>query len=67
MAIIADTDGILVLFDRNHPKHQATLEALDERLIVPSSILPEVDYLSSRLPRDAMRSFMAGLLTQEFE
>ena len=67
MAIIADTGGILVLFDRNHPKHQATLEALDDGLIVPSLILPEVDYLSSRLPRGAMRSFMASLLTQEFE
>jgi uncharacterized protein len=67
MAIIADTGGVLVLFDQSHPKHQATLDSLDERLIVPSLILPEIDYLSHRLPRGAMRSFMASLLTQEFE
>jgi uncharacterized protein len=67
MAIIADTGGILVLFDQSHPKHQATLDSLDERLIVPSLTLPEIDYLSHRLPRGAMRSFMASLLTQEFE
>ncbi len=67
MAIIADTGGVLVLFDQSHPKHQATLDSLDERLIVPSLTLPEIDYLSYRLPRGAMRSFMASLLTQEFE
>ncbi len=67
MAIIADTGGVLVLFDQSHPKHQATVESLDERLIVPSLILPEIDYLSRRLPRGAMRAFMSSLLTQEFE
>ena len=67
MAIIADTGGVLVLLDRHHPKHQATLESLDERLIIPSLILPEVDYLSSRLPRGAMNSFMNSLLAKEFE
>lgn len=67
MAIIADTGGVLVLFDQSHPKHQATFDSLDERLIVPSLTLPEIDYLSHRLPRGAMRSFMASLLTQEFE
>jgi uncharacterized protein len=67
MALIADTGGILVLLDRNHPKHQAAIESLDERLIVPSLILPEVDYLSSRLPRGAMAAFMRSLLTREFE
>jgi uncharacterized protein len=67
MAVIADTGGVLVLLDQSHPKHQATLESLDERLIVPSLTLPEIDYLSHRLPRGAMRSFMASLLTKEFE
>jgi hypothetical protein len=56
MAIIADTGGVLVLLDQSHPKHQMTFESLDERLIVPSLTLPEIDYLSSRLPRGAMRS-----------
>ena len=55
------------MLDRNHPKHQAALESLDERLIVPSLILPEVDYLSSRLPTGAMPAFMNSLLSQEFE
>lgn len=43
------------------------MESLDERLIVPSLILPEIDYLSRRLPGGAMRAFMSSLLTQEFE
>jgi hypothetical protein len=61
MAIIADTGGVLVLLDRHHPKHQATLESLDERLIIPSLILPEVDYLSSRLPRGQNSSFKISI------
>jgi uncharacterized protein len=67
MAIIADTGGVLVLFDQSHPKHRETVDSLDERLIVPSLTLPEIDYLSHRLPKGAMRSFMASLLTQEFK
>ena len=67
MAVIADTGGVLVLLDRKHPKHQAAIESLDERLVVPSLILPELDYLSQRLPNGAMRSFMNSLLTREFE
>lgn len=67
MAIIADTGGVLVMMDRRHPKHKAALESLDERLIIPSLILPEIDYLSSRLPPGAMNAFMKSLLAQEFE
>ena len=47
MAIIADTGGVLVMMDRRHPKHKAALESLDERLIITSLILPEIDYTHS--------------------
>ena len=67
MAIIADTGGVLVLMDRHHPKHQAAVEGLDERLVVPSMILPEIDYLSNRLPWGAMNLFMNSLLAREFD
>jgi hypothetical protein len=68
MAIIADTGGILVLLDRAHPLHERVLECLDERLIVPSLILPEVDYLASRrLTPKAVNAFMGSLLAEELE
>jgi predicted nucleic acid-binding protein len=68
MAIIADTGGILVFMDKKDPKHQAAFDCLDEKLIVPSLILPEVDYLSStRLARGATQKILDGLFIGEFE
>jgi uncharacterized protein len=68
MAIIADTGGILVLLDQDHPKHHAALEALDEPIIVPSIVLPEVDYLAmQRLPYGTNTAFLKSLLGGDFE
>jgi uncharacterized protein len=68
MAIIADTGGILVILDQDHPQHQRTLEALDERIIVPSIILPEIDYLASqRLAYGTNTAFLKSLLNNDFE
>jgi uncharacterized protein len=68
MAIIADTGGILVLMDKKDPKHQAAFDCLDEKLIVPSLILPEVDYLSStRLARGATQKIFDSLFIGEFD
>jgi uncharacterized protein len=68
MAIIADTGGILVILDQDHPKHHAALEALDEPIIVPSIVLPEIDYLATRrLPYGTNVAFLKSLLDGDFE
>ena len=68
MPILADTGGVLVLLDRKDPKHQAAVASLDQKLIVPSIILAEVDYLASRrLAHDAMSTFLTSLFIGEFD
>ncbi len=68
MAIIADTGGLLVLLDKKDPRHQAAFDCLDEKLIVPSLILPEVDYLASRrLAQGAMNTLLSSLFIGEFD
>lgn len=47
MTILADTSGLLVLLDADHALHPAARELMEsEGLLVPSTVLPEVDYLA---------------------
>lgn len=62
MSLIADTSGILVLLERKHPLHAPAKAALTGNLLVPATILPELDYLgAARLGRDKMQKFFEGL------
>lgn len=48
--IIADTSGLLALFNRREPDHQAVTAAVHEQtepLVVSSFVLAELDYLAA--------------------
>ena len=46
---IADTSGILALLDRDDRHHQAAVEIVPKMtLVVPTTVLPEVDYLATK-------------------
>ena len=49
LTALADTSGIIALLDRSDRKHQAAIKIFQNyRLIVPSTALPEIDYLASK-------------------
>ena len=64
--ILADTSGILVLLDPRHERHEAAKRYLPD-LLIPTSILCEVDYLASeRFGPLAARRFLASLAEAKF-
>jgi predicted nucleic acid-binding protein len=66
LSLLLDTSGVLVLLDRAHPLHEAAKGALEGRLLVPSTILPEVDHLArNRLGENVVRGFLEGLARGE--
>lgn len=61
MSVLADTSGILTLLDADEPYYQAALSYADD-LLVPSTVLCEVDYLASqRLGSHVARRFLASV------
>jgi predicted nucleic acid-binding protein len=66
LSLLLDTSGVLVLLDRAHPLHEVAKSALEGRLLVPSTILPEVDHLArNRLGENVVRGFLEGLARGE--
>jgi len=66
LSLLLDTSGVLVLLDRAHSLHEAAKSALKGRLLVPSTILPEVDHLArNRLGENVARGFLEGLAQGE--
>jgi uncharacterized protein len=69
MTVIVDTSFLFALADqgdRNHGRVLAVAEAINEPLILPAVILPEVCYLiASRLGHQAMRLFLGNLAASE--
>ena len=66
MALIADTSGIVALFDGDDAFHQAACDALGGAgsVIVPAAIMPEVDYLLSvSFGTDAALLFVDNLVS----
>lgn len=65
MTAILDTSFLFALADqsdRNHERVLAIAQIIDESLILPIVVLPEVCYLiASRLGHQAMRQFIANL------
>jgi hypothetical protein len=66
--VLADTSGIVALLDRDDRYHQSAVETIQvETILIPSTILPEVDYLSTKyLGECVARTFLANLTQGEF-
>jgi len=63
--ILADTSGIITLLDTRHPLHEAAKRYVPD-LVIPSSILCEVDYLASeRFGSFAARRFLASIAEEK--
>jgi uncharacterized protein len=65
---LVDTNAILALLDRKDSNHERVKTVFPVQLLVPSTILPEVDYLAStrlgsRVAQQFLRSVIAGELT----
>ncbi|WP_135257412.1 MULTISPECIES: type II toxin-antitoxin system VapC family toxin [Thermus] len=66
MSLLLDTSGILVLLDRRHPLHQVARGLLRGQLLVPITVLPEVDHLARKhLGPGPVERFLQGLLRGE--
>jgi uncharacterized protein len=61
--LLADTSGIIALLDRDDQFHAAAVAAIRGRnILIPSTILPEVDYLISKyLGEPVARAFLNDL------
>jgi len=65
MTVILDTSFLFALADRSDRNHELVFtlaQSINEPLLLPSVVLPEVCYLiGSRLGHQAMRQFLANL------
>lgn len=65
MTAILDTSFLFALTDQSDRNHQRVLshaQNINERLVLPVVVLPEICYLvASRLGHQAMRRFLASL------
>ena len=66
MTVVLDTSFLFALTDLtdlNHDRVLAVVQSINEPLLLPSVVLPEVCYLiASRLGHQAMRKFIANLV-----
>lgn len=66
MTVILDTSFLFALADsgdRNHDRVLAVAQSLNEPLLLPAVVLPEICYLlASRLGHQAMRQFLSNLV-----
>lgn len=66
MSVLADTSGIIALLDAGDPYYEQARRYMDD-LIIPSSILCEVDYLATKYYGSyASRRFFASLTRGDF-
>src|SRR6266536_1466496 len=70
MTVLVDTGGILAIVNAGDPRHRdvmAFVTTTRESLVVPVTVLPEVDYmLSTRLGARAAISAMASIVDGDF-
>ena len=68
MTALLDTSFLLAMTnakDHNHPRVLAVAENLNDTLILPVTVLPEVSYLiGSRLGHSVMRQFLRELVAE---
>ncbi len=69
LKVLADTSGIIALLDKDDRHHGAAIEVLKTYAItIPATILPEVDYLSSKyLGEPVARAFLQDLTDEYFD
>jgi hypothetical protein len=71
MTAILDTNFLFALSDgsdRNHLRVLSVIETIQDPLILPTVVIPEVSYLlASRLGHRAMRIFLANLTTSSVQ
>ena len=68
LATIIDTNAILALLDRNDRNHLQARSVLPTKLLIPSVVLPEVDYLAStRLGNMVARAFLRSVVRGDME
>jgi hypothetical protein len=67
--VLADTGGIIALLDASDKNHSAVVDVvLHSEVIVPVTILPEVDYLATKYLGEAVsRLFFEDLATGTFQ
>lgn len=67
-AILADSSGLLALLNRNDLEHEAVRQFANANLIVPSTVLCEVDYMATKyLGERAARAFLEGQSRGEWQ
>lgn len=66
--VLADTNGIIALLDASDLNHAAAIGVANSyRLVVPSTVLPEVDYLVTKYLGEAVaQAFLQDLLDGYF-
>jgi len=67
-SILADTSGIIALLDRDDRHHTAAIQIIQTTtILIPSTVLPEVDYLVSKyLGEPVARAFLEDLIAGFF-
>ena len=69
MSLLADTSGLLVLLDADHALHpQARTLAQAESIIVPSTVLAEVDFMvTRRLGAKTAHAFLEDIIMGSYD
>lgn len=69
MSILADTNAIIALLDRRDKHHTAISQIVeDNEILIPATVLPEVDYLVTKyLGEKVARSFLEALIDGYFQ
>ena len=68
MKLLADTNAIIALLDRSDRYHAVIVQVIeDKEILIPATILPEVDYLATKyLSERVARSFLEALTDGSF-
>lgn len=68
LRVLADTSGVIALLDKSDRHHQSVLKIIQQKnILIPSIILPEVDYLATKyLGNKAFSSFLEDLFDGYF-
>jgi uncharacterized protein len=67
-AILADSSGLLALVNKKDAYHEAVKPFATANLLVPSTVLCEVDYMMTKyLGEHAARAFLSGQARKEWQ